>query len=272
MNSSRIPLITVIVFCSIAIAAYLFLPTVSKDKKVSTPKMEATAKSATNFDFEAYLQKVKAGFKSADTLSILEKWEGSKSFNDLSVFYHQKGESVVEAYYIWQSGVEGKDAKKLERAGDLFTATSSISNSEEMKTYLIKKTVQSYKNALLLDTSNINLQMKLAGMYIEQGTNPMQGISMLLGIVKNNPQNADAQLMLGKFAIMSGQFEKAIQRLEKVIYLRPQSNDAMFLLAIAYENKGDKKKALELLEQCKKKEKNPDLRKEIDNYISRLKQ
>jgi tetratricopeptide (TPR) repeat protein len=114
--------------------------------------------------------------------------------------------------------------------------------------------------------------MKLAGTYIEQGTNPMQGIGILLDIVKKDPNNADAQLMLGKFAMMSGQFEKAIQRLEKVIYLRPRSNDVLFLLAIAHENNGNKQKALELLEQCKKQEQNPDLKREIDSYINRLKQ
>jgi Flp pilus assembly protein TadD len=77
--------------------------------------------------------------------------------------------------------------------------------------------------------------------------------------------------MLGKFAMMSGQFEKAVQRLEKVISLRPQSNDALFLLAMAYENKGDKGKALEILQKCESREKNPELKKEIGSYIERLK-
>ena len=100
----------------------------------------------------------------------------------------------------------------------------------------------------------------------------MQGISMLLDIVKKDPNNADAQLMLGKFAMMSGQFEKAIERLEKVVYLRPQSNDALFLLAMAHQNLGHKDKAIELLEKCSKNEKNPELRKEIEGYIKQLRQ
>ena len=137
--------------------------------------------------------------------------------------------------------------QKLERAGDLFEATSGISNSDDMKGYLLEKAVESYQNAYNLDSTNSNLLMKYAGSLIEQGASPMQGIAMLLDIVKKDPDNADAQLMLGKFAMMSGQFEKAVQRLEKVISLRPQSNDALFLLAMAYENKGDKGKALEIL-------------------------
>ena len=99
----------------------------------------------------------------------------------------------------------------------------------------------------------------------------VDGVDKSKDIVKKDPDNADAQLMLGKFAMMSGQFEKAVQRLEKVISLRPQSNDALFLLAMAYENKGDKGKALEILQKCESREKNPELKKEIGSYIERLK-
>lgn len=255
-----------------AVSAYVFLPTV-KQKAAAPVSSDMTATATTSaFDIKAYLQKINTHFTNQDTLRLLEVWSEEQNYNALVAVYHQKGESVAEAYYSDLAARKTGNGKLLERAGDLFGATSAISNTEAMQTYLVEKAVSAYEGALAADTANIPLQMKLAGMYIEQGTNPMVGITMLLDIVKNDPDNTDAQLMLGKFAMMSGQFEKAVQRLEKVIYLRPRSNDVLFLLAIAHENNGNKQKALELLELCKQQEQNQDLKREISSYIDRLKQ
>jgi tetratricopeptide (TPR) repeat protein len=76
--------------------------------------------------------------------------------------------------------------------------------------------------------------------------------------------------MLGRFGIVSGQFDKAIARLEKVLYLRPQNSEALLLLAEAYNSKGDKSKAIEFLERCKKTVSNPELKKEIENHIKNI--
>ena len=271
MKLSKNQLITVLSFIVLAIGSYVFLPMVNKDKKPKPAAMESTAKETPAFDFTAYLAKVKASVTNTDTTKLIDQWENSNDYNALTLLFHGKGESVVEAYYTAKAGETEKSKEKLERAGDLFEATSGISNSDDMKGYLLEKAVESYQNAYNLDSTNINLRMKYAGSLIEQGASPMQGIAMLLDIVKKDPDNADAQLMLGKFAMMSGQFEKAVVRLEKVISLRPQSNDALFLLAMAYENKGDKGKALEILQKCESREKNPELKKEIGSYIERLK-
>lgn len=273
MKILKSPYFIVALFALTGVAVYLFLPTTKEKSSVPVASEMAAATSETgNFDFETYLKKVNAELTNQDTLQLIEQLQSSENYDALTVIYHQRGESVVEAHFTELAARKTNNVAQMEHAGDLFEATSAISNSEEMKTFLINKAVAAYETALASDTTNLPLKMKLAGTYIEQGTNPMQGIGILLDIVKKDPNNADAQLMLGKFAMMSGQFEKAIQRLEKVIYLRPRSNDVLFLLAIAHENNGNKQKALELLEQCKKQEQNPDLKREIDSYINRLKQ
>lgn len=272
MKILKSPYFIVALFALTGVAVYLFLPTTKEKSSVPvSSEMAAAVKEPQDFDFEEYLGKVNATVNE-DSLQRLSQWLSNETYDELTAFYHQRGESVVEAYYTELAARKMNNVAQMEHAGDLFEATSAISNSEEMKTFLINKAVAAYETALASDTTNLPLKMKLAGTYIEQGTNPMQGIGILLDIVKKDPNNADAQLMLGKFAMMSGQFEKAIQRLEKVIYLRPRSNDVLFLLAIAHENNGNKQKALELLEQCKKQEQNPDLKREIDSYINRLKQ
>jgi tetratricopeptide (TPR) repeat protein len=77
--------------------------------------------------------------------------------------------------------------------------------------------------------------------------------------------------MLGRFGIISGQYDKAIARLEKILYLRPQNSEALLLMAEAYNAQGNKTKAIELLERCKKTVTNPATKKEIEKYIEQIK-
>jgi cytochrome c-type biogenesis protein CcmH/NrfG len=158
----------------------------------------------------------------------------------------------------------------MARAGDLFEATAGISDDNTLHQYLADQAVLSYKELMALDSTTDN-RLKLATAYMDQGTAPMQGVGILLDVVSRDSNNADAQFLLGKFGMVSRQYDKAIGRLEKVVYLRPQNYDALFLLAEAYREKGDKEKAIQLLEKCSKMVDKPELKKEIEQYISNIK-
>ncbi|MBK9569497.1 MAG: tetratricopeptide repeat protein [Chitinophagaceae bacterium] len=53
-----------------------------------------------------------------------------------------------------------------------------------------------------------------------------------------------AQLMLVRGSLISGQYDKAISRLETVTRIKPDNLDALLLLAEVYERMADKKKAI----------------------------
>jgi tetratricopeptide (TPR) repeat protein len=255
---------------------YLFADT----KKIETQKPEGPMASrdtkkpaAADFDWDGYLKKVKANITNTDTLALISGWEKDKSEADLKALidlYHLRGESVTEAYYTLQLAALKKDAALDVRAGDLFGATAAISNDEALHQFLSDKAVESYKNAMALD-STTDHRLKLATAYMDQGTTPMMGVGILLDVVAKDSNNADAQLLLGKFGIVSRQYDKAIVRLEKVVSLRPKNYDALFLLAEAYRAKGDKDKAIQLLEKCSRMVDKPELKKEIEQYIKNIK-
>jgi cytochrome c-type biogenesis protein CcmH/NrfG len=98
----------------------------------------------------------------------------------------------------------------------------------------------------------------------------MVGVQKLRDVVAANPDNIEAQLTLANLAIQSGQYDKAIERLETLLQKHPDEAKAMFVLAEAYRSKGDTKKAIEIFEQCKKLLKDPGLKAEIDNYIKSI--
>ncbi|MGN6477045.1 MAG: tetratricopeptide repeat protein, partial [Flavipsychrobacter sp.] len=115
------------------------------------------------------------------------------------------------------------------------------------------------------------VKMALAAAYIEGAGETMQGVQLLLGIIREKPDNIPANLMLGRLAIQSGQFDKAVQRFETVLKQEPENTEAMYFLAEAYKGKGDKAKAIELFEKCKQLVNKPDFTKEIDQYINSFK-
>lgn len=259
----------------ILLGIYLFADT----KKIETEKpagpmaaRDAQKPAAPDFDWDGYLKKVKGSIANTDTLNLLSGWEKDPSeanLNSQIAFYHKRGESVAEAYYTLQLAQLKKDPKLDVRAGDLFGATAGISNDEALHQFLSDKAVESFKAAMAMDSSTEN-KLKLATAYMDQGTAPMQGVGILLGVVAKDSNNADALMLLGKFGIVSRQFDKAIVRLEKVVSLRPQNYDAVFLLAEAYREKGDKEKAIQLLEKCSKMVDKPELKKEIEQYIKNI--
>lgn len=255
---------------------YLFADT----KKIVTEKpagpmaaRDAQKPAANEFDWDGYMKKVKAHITNQDTLGLIAGWEKTPSEPNLKAlvdFYHNRGESVTEAYYTFQLAQQKKDVKLVLRAGDLFGATAAISNDEALHQYLLDKTVESYKLAMALDSTTDN-RLKLATAYLDQGTAPMQGVAILLDVVRKDSNNVDALFSLGKFGIVSHQYDKAIARLEKVVSLRPQNYDALFLLAEAYRGKGDSQRAIQLLEKCSKMVDKPELKKEIEQYIKNIK-
>lgn len=57
-----------------------------------------------------------------------------------------------------------------------------------------------------------------------QDGNPMQAIFLLREVVAEDPEHRDAQYTLGRFSMMSGQWDKAVERFQ--IVLQIQSDDA----------------------------------------------
>jgi Flp pilus assembly protein TadD len=77
--------------------------------------------------------------------------------------------------------------------------------------------------------------------------------------------------MLAYGGILSGQFDKAIERLEKVVHAEPTNSEAVFLLAEAYERNGDNANAVKWYEAGKKFVNRPEALHEIEERINSLK-
>lgn len=65
------------------------------------------------------------------------------------------------------------------------------------------------------------------------GAAPMEGITQLRELVQKDSTNVDAHYYLGLFSVKSGQFDKAVERFEKVLALRP--DDIRYQVEVGYQ-------------------------------------
>jgi predicted Zn-dependent protease len=74
---------------------------------------------------------------------------------------------------------------------------------------------------------------------------------MLLELSKEYPDENIVQITLARLAVKTGQYEKAINRLLKILEKTPDDANANCLLAEIYSNQGDNDKAMAYQKKCK---------------------
>ncbi len=269
--------IIVIASCVVlCLGIYLFADT----KK---PKTEKTAEGGHNtmqpqgqpvpeaLNIDQYIAEVNAKVTDKPTKERMAKLLESKSYKELITEYQKLDKPLAVAYYSVKMAEKDNKVESFTAAGDYNSMLMRTAPDEKAKNFLNSNAISCYKKVVEFDSSNTTNQIRLAGAYMESGGAPMQGVSILLEIVRKDSANVDALLMLGRFGIISGQYDKAIARLEKILYLRPQNSEALLLLAEAYNGQGNKTKAIEMLERCKKTVTDPAAKKEIESYIQSIK-
>jgi cytochrome c-type biogenesis protein CcmH/NrfG len=98
----------------------------------------------------------------------------------------------------------------------------------------------------------------------------MKGIQQLLSVVRKDSNNMKAQMMLGVGGYVSGQYDKAIERLQKVIKAQPDNVEAVAFLADTYAAKGDKAEAIKWYNVSKRLVNDPHYSQEVDDRIKTL--
>ena len=129
-----------------------------------------------------------------------------------------------------------------------------------------KKFSDKNTNQNILDT-----KVRSAVKMIESGEgNPMEAIFALREVVEVDSNHRDAQFYLGQFSIMSGQWNKAIDRFKKVLRINSSDEYAIESLAIARFQKGEKNGAVEdlknYLELFPNSSRDSELRTLLESY------
>jgi tetratricopeptide (TPR) repeat protein len=180
-----------------------------------------------------------------------------------AAFYYQAIAQKENKFDEWlNAGTRFNDAYKLTQ--DTASQPSFVING-----------IASFKNAVKLKPADLDAKTGLGVAYVNQtssgitdrdGGSPMQGIMLLLDVVKQDPKNRNANLSLGLFAMKSGQYEKAVARFKTIIAQKAEV-EPYFYLAESYNQLGQKKEAIEAYQKCKEMMPDPA----FNEYIKELK-
>ena len=121
-------------------------------------------------------------------------------------------------------------------AGTTFGQAIPQKEDAKVREFAANHAVTSFENAISLApdewTNKLNLALVLTD--VPPQDNPMKGVKMLLELNNNYPDNARILFHLGRLAIQTGQFEKAVERLEKSLELDDAQPQIYCLLERAY--------------------------------------
>lgn len=149
--------------------------------------------------------------------------------DSLAKAYKTVGKLDSLAKYIEVKAIEIPSHENIIFAGDGYYDAFNFAVDQTKRKFLAKKVQEYYNRVLKENSSLLNVKSKLAMTYAA-GPNPMQGIMMLREVLEVDPNNELAIYNLGMLAITSGQWNKAIERFEKLKYLDPENPEAHFYL------------------------------------------
>jgi tetratricopeptide (TPR) repeat protein len=174
------------------------------------------------------------------------------------------------AFYYEMIAVRESNYDNWLITGDRFTEAYQNTQDSLTQPALIQKAITAYQKAAELNKNSLDAKTGLGVAYVTASENPMQGIQLLLGVVKEDPKNVKANMNLGLFSMKSGQFDKAVDRFKTVLAQKP-SAEAWFYLASSYENLGRIDEAITAYLKSKELAADPSLGQFVDRKIKELK-
>lgn len=209
--------------------------------------------------------------KSIQSILASDSASLKQNFTQMAAFWNSVQNPALAAYYTYKHLSIDNSALAHTQAGDELVLAYKSTEDSVILNNLITFALQSYEAAYKKDSSNIDLKLKLADAYVNGSQEPMKGIGILKELESQHPDNIKVLLSLGRMSIQSGQYDKAKERLNKILKLTPQNQEAIYFLAITEAELGHTDEAIRLFEMCKLLVNNNDFSKEIDEIINNLK-
>jgi tetratricopeptide (TPR) repeat protein len=176
--------------------------------------------------------------------------------------------------YGWYTGEAARlenSEKSLTFAARLFLQNLRYEENADLRQWKALQAKDLYERSLKVNPANDSLQVELGEVYVYGGlAMPMEGISMIRTVAEKDPNNLYAQISLGNASLASGQLDKAIERFNTVVQLKPDHLEALLLLADTHERKGDKAEAIKWYSKSLPFITIPGLKTEVEKRITQL--
>ncbi|MEO6489606.1 MAG: tetratricopeptide repeat protein [Ferruginibacter sp.] len=221
----------------------------------------------------SYLAKLENGISRGDVPA-----QQLIAYNQLANFWKDSiKQPEPYLFYLSKASKLDNSEKSLTFAAQIFLEGLRSEQDEGRLNWLTTEAIDLFSRAIKIDPLNDDLRIGLGSCFVYgkgRNGNPqetMKGIQELLGVVRRDSNNMKAHLVLGVGGLVSGQFDKALERFQRVVKNQPDNLEAIAYLADAYAAKGNKTEAIKWYNISKRLANNPHYTEEVDNRINSLK-
>lgn len=180
------------------------------------------------------------------------------------------GNPDLNAYYTIQKAYLSDKEKDLLESVQKAEAAAQMSPDSTAKVYFTDKTLTLYNTLESKFPDSLQYSVRKAAVLIDQKQQVMQGVLILRDVIQKDSLNLQANFILGKLSVVSGQHDKAVKRLKTVLRLDAKNTEALYFLGEAYLGLGKKQEAIATFEKCKTMVDSPVFQTEIDKYINNI--
>ena len=259
---------------------YFFGKTIPPKKN---PGAVAAAASPKEISFNTILEASKKQLTPAQQAQVAQletavvrgdvKEQQIKVYKQLADFWRDSAHLLLPyGYYSAEAAKLENSQKSLTFAAQFFLEGIRRQDNPELQRWMGIEAKELFEKALQIAPDNDSLKIGLGSCYLLAGISdsPMEGIMKIREVAERDPENMYAQFMLGLGGMISGQFDKASERLLKVVQHQPDNVEAILMLAEAYERQNDKASAVKCYKEAKQHIHNADVVNEIDERIKLL--
>lgn len=257
------------------------------EKKSPITNVESVSNTQT-FDIQRFIESSKQNLTPAQVLIVTKLENGIsrgdvpaqqlQAYNSLANFWKDTAK-LFEPYlfYVSKAAKLDNSEKSLTFAAQIFLEALRGEQDNSKLDWETSEAISLFENAIKLNPENDDLRIGLGSCYIYgkgRSGNPeqtMKGIQELLGVARRDSNNMKAQVVLGVGGLVSGQFDKALERFQKVVNKEPGNLEAIAYLADTYAAKGNKAEAIKWYTLSKRLANNPHYTEEVDKRIQSLK-
>lgn len=196
-----------------------------------------------------------------------------KVYHNLAHFWSDTaGIFLPYAWYEAEAARLENSEKSLTFAARLFLDNLQREPNPDLRKWSATQARDLFERSLKINPDNDSAKVGLGGVYLfgNISANPMEGIAKIREVVEKDSTNAYAQMMLARGSILSGQYDKAITRLQTVLRSDPENLEAILMLADMYERTDNKKNAVSMYQESLRLIKRQDARVEIEKRIAEL--
>lgn len=223
---------------------------------------KSRALNTREYDIASYQAEAKKSLKE-DEIGYLETLEAQAQhagqdsarlniLKQLSGYWYKLGNPVMAGLYAKEVAEKENSGLSWSITGTTFASGLQQDLDEKQKLFARDQALEAFENAISLEPAVVDHRVNQALCYIElpEAGQPMKGIQMLAGLATSYPDSPAPPYQLARLAVRTGQYERALTRIEQALKLDPTDSRIACLAIDIYTALNKPAEAAQLADKC----------------------